>query len=116
VSADETRHDVWRGRIAGELHPTAKALNDSLPFDGRLWGLVLADDNTTAIVRNPASYGLTNITDGACTVAPPDCTTATLVTGAGTSNYLWADDRHFAPLLHNQLANQAITRARGNPF
>jgi len=42
VSADESRHEVWRGRIAGELHPTAKALNDSLPFDRRLWPEELA--------------------------------------------------------------------------
>src|SRR5437773_9057175 len=42
MSADEIRHDVWRGRIAGELHPTARALNDSLPFDRRLWPEELA--------------------------------------------------------------------------
>jgi len=34
MSADESRHDVWRGRIAGELHPTARALNDSLRSTG----------------------------------------------------------------------------------
>src|SRR5213592_5213641 len=42
MSADEIRHEVWRGRIAGELHPTARALNDSLPFDRRLWPEELA--------------------------------------------------------------------------
>lgn len=28
---------VWQGRIAEGLDPRAKALNDSLRFDGRLW-------------------------------------------------------------------------------
>src|SRR5262245_31345130 len=42
VFADESRHEVWRGRIAGELHPTAQKLNDSLPFDRRLWPEELA--------------------------------------------------------------------------
>ncbi len=48
-------------------------------------------------------------------VAPPACTTATLVNPQATS-YLWATDRHFGPLMHNQLASEAITRARNNPF
>jgi argininosuccinate lyase/amino-acid N-acetyltransferase len=28
---------VWQGRLATELDPRARALNDSLPVDGRLW-------------------------------------------------------------------------------
>ena len=58
---------------------------------------------------------MTNTTDAACTVAPPACTTATLVNPLATT-YLWATDRHFGPLMHNQLAGEAITRARNNPF
>ena len=83
--------------------------------DGRFIGLVLADDDTLAIVRSPGSFGVTNVTDVACAVALPDCTTATLNSGA-TASWLWADDRHFGPLMHNQLASQAVTRARNNPF
>jgi outer membrane lipase/esterase len=83
--------------------------------DGRFWGLVLADDDTIAVTRNPGSFGVNNITDVACTVAPPDCTTATLVSPEAT-NYLWATDRVFGPVFHNQLAAQAIARARNNPF
>lgn len=83
--------------------------------DGRFWGLVLADDDTLAIVRSPGTFGVTNVTDVACAVALPDCTTATLNPNATTA-WLWADDRHFGPLMHNQLASQAITRARNNPF
>ena len=91
---------------------------DIRPLDGRFWGLVLADDLTVAIVRNPTGYNMSNWTQGLCTVAPPDCTTSTLTPGATVSptNFLWADDRHFSPVVHDQLASQAITRARNNPF
>ncbi len=33
---------VWRGRLAAGLDPRARALNDSLPVDGRLWPEELA--------------------------------------------------------------------------
>ncbi|HEY6512062.1 MAG TPA: hypothetical protein VI032_08800 [Burkholderiaceae bacterium] len=91
----------------------ARVRVDIRPLDGRLWGLVLADDDTVAAVRG--AIGATNVTDAACTVAPPACTTATLVNPQATS-YLWATDRHFGPLMHNQLGNEAIARARNNPF
>lgn len=91
----------------------ARVRVDIKPLDGRFWGLVLADDATVAIFNNPPSG--TNVTQAACAVALPDCTTATLVPGATTA-YLWADDRHFGPVMHDQLASQAITRAHNNPF
>lgn len=84
--------------------------------DGRFIGLALADDLTLAMTNAPANYGLANIVDAACTVALPDCTTSTLVAGATPSNFLWADDRHFGPLVHAHLATLAETRARNNPF
>ncbi|HTP72758.1 MAG TPA: hypothetical protein VML58_11110 [Burkholderiaceae bacterium] len=96
----------------------ARVRVDIRPLDGRFWGLVLADDLTVAIVRNPTGYNMANWTDGICTVPLPDCTTSTLSTGAtvAPTNFLWADDRHFSPVVHDQLAAQAITRARNNPF
>jgi outer membrane lipase/esterase len=93
----------------------ARVRVDIKPLDGRLWGLVLADDDTLAVVRSPSIIGASNVTDAACAVAPPACTTDTLKPGANTA-YLWADDRHFGPLMHNQLASEAINRARNNPF
>jgi len=89
---------------------------DIQPLDGRLWGLVLADDDTVAAVRSPGSFNLTNTTDPVCTVPLPDCTTSTLVPGATSATHLWADDRHFGPTMHSNLGAQAITRARNNPF
>jgi lysophospholipase L1-like esterase len=84
--------------------------------DGRFIGLVLADDLTQAMTRAPGNFSLTNVTDAACTVAAPDCTTATLVSGASTGTHLWADDRHLGPVANNTLASFAETRARNNPF
>jgi len=49
--------------------------------DGRFIGLVLADDLSLAMTRFPNTYLLSNVTDAACTVASPDCTTSTLVNG-----------------------------------
>jgi outer membrane lipase/esterase len=84
--------------------------------DGRFIGLVLGDNLSQVMVRSPGSFVLSNVTDGMCAVAVPDCTTATLVAGATTETHLWADDRHLGPKAHLQLANLAITRARDNPF
>jgi phospholipase/lecithinase/hemolysin len=84
--------------------------------DGRFVGLVLADDLMLAITKVPATYGLSNVTDAACTTAVPDCTTATLVSGGSSGTHLWADDRRFGPVAHAQLASLANTRARNNPF
>jgi outer membrane lipase/esterase len=84
--------------------------------DGRFIGLVLADDLTQAMTRVPSAFSLTNVTDAACTAALPDCTSATLVSGADSTTHLWADDRHFGLRAHANIASFAITRARNNPF
>lgn len=85
--------------------------------DGRYIGLVLADDATQQAVRFPSLFlGLSNTSAKACATAPPACTSNTLVTGASTGNFLWADDLHFAQVMHSHLATLAITRARNNPF
>lgn len=87
--------------------------------DGRFWGLVLADDLVQAMTNNPGGYGLSNVTDAACTPTPTDptaCTTATLVSGATSNTHLWADDRRLGPVGQLRLAELAINRARNNPF
>jgi phospholipase/lecithinase/hemolysin len=85
-------------------------------LDGRFVGLVQIDLISQAIGRFPAAYGYTNISDGVCAVALPDCTTGTLVQNGEATVYLWADDKQFAPGGHSQLAVQAIGRAQRNPF
>jgi outer membrane lipase/esterase len=84
--------------------------------DGRFIGLVLADDMTQAMTRVPSAFSLSNVTDAACATAAPDCTTGTLVSGAAATSHLWADDRHFGPTAHANIASFAVTRARNNPF
>ena len=91
-------------------------LGVNIVLDGRFVGLVQSQLRFEAINRFPASFGLTNITQPVCTVALPDCTTATLVTGAVTSQYLWADATRLAPGGHAQLASLAADRAQRNPF
>lgn len=85
-------------------------------LDGRFVGLVQVDQSFQAIGRAPAAFGLANATDGACNVVLPQCTTATLVTGADAANYLWADATRMGPVGQAQLASLAGSRASRNPF
>lgn len=84
--------------------------------DGRFVGLVLGDEQVQAMNVSPPSFSLTDVATAACTVALPDCTTATLITGATALNHLWADDRRPGPNWHSRIANLAASRARLNPF
>ena len=100
---------------------------DSTDYDGRNYGLVLADDVMAAIERFPNSFlgSPSNATEAACpTVTANQCVltdtdaTTTLVAAAqkATNTYLWASDRHMAPVAHTQIGNQALSRAINNPF
>lgn len=82
-------------------------------LDGRYIGLVQADLQFRAISENP---GTLNVTEGACTVAPPLCNTDTLVPGASAFTHLWADDTRLSSFGQSQLATLAIDRASSNPF
>ena len=84
--------------------------------DGRYWGLVLADDLALSMTNEPEAYGLVDVDDVPCTVAAPDCTNRTLVTGADSNTHLWATDRYFGPTFNAFLASMADTRVRNNPF
>lgn len=91
-------------------------LGANVLLDGRYVGLMQADLRTQAAHRSPGSFGLSNATDAVCTVALPNCTTATLVTGATATQYLWADATRLAPGGQNMLATLAVERAQRNPF
>jgi outer membrane lipase/esterase len=91
-------------------------LGVTIILDGRFVGLVQMDQRSLVIGRSPPSFGFVDITRAACSVALPDCTTATLVTDANASAWLWADDRRLSFGGQNQLATLAIDRARRNPF
>lgn len=88
--------------------------------DGRRIGLLLTDELVQAVVKNPAGSAFVNVVlpacDAALAPAVTACTTATLATGAGASDYLWANDRLLSPGGHRLLSNLALSRAANNPF
>ncbi len=102
---------------------------DPSAFDGRNYGLVLADDIVAAMAKVPTSF-LTSpsVADAAaCNIAAGQtgdavdtavlaCDTTNLVTGATADSHLWASDRHIGPNAHNRIASQALSRAVNNPF
>ena len=102
---------------------------DSSTYDGRNYGLVLADDLVAPMAKNPASF-LTApaVANAAACILPDDtsgdavatavlaCDLNRLVDGATTTSHLWASDRHIGPGAHSRIGAQATTRARGNPF
>jgi outer membrane lipase/esterase len=91
----------------------SEQLGVNVILDGRFVGLVQAQLNFEVIGRAPGGL---NITTPICLVALPNCTTATLLTGADTNNSLWADDTRLTTFGHSRLASLAIDRARRNPF
>lgn len=88
-------------------------LGVTILLDGRFIGLVQADLQFRAIAANPGNL---NVTEGACAVAPPLCSTATLVPDADAFTHLWADDTRMSSFGQSQLATLAIDRANRNPF
>jgi len=89
-----------------------------LTNDGHKIGLIQLDEYLRAIdtaTRN-GQGGIANSTLPACAVALPNCTTNTLVADAVGVTWLWADDRHLAPIGQAGLASLAATRAQNNPF
>jgi outer membrane lipase/esterase len=91
----------------------SEQLGVNVILDGRFVGLVQAQLRFQFLGRSQGTY---NISDAACKVVLPTCTTATLVDGATASTYLWADDTRLSTAGHSQLASLAIDRARRNPF
>lgn len=96
------------------------ALRSNIINDGRMIGLVNGYDITQTLFKFPSIYGLTNVTAAACDItkaaAVELCTTQTLVTGATSSTYLWADATHLSPAGQRRLGEAAVGRATNNPF
>lgn len=104
--------------LSFEFNATLRTSIDQTRFDGRNYGLVLTDDTVQTISRFASDFGYSNSTDGVCVVALPNCTSATadLVSGGNAGSYVWADDRHLTPSMHERIGSQALTRALNNPF
>lgn len=117
--------DATRSTLLSDLTAAFNnRMSVTLINDGRLIGLVYADVETQNIARFPSSFGLTansnstpvNVTEAACAVAPPDCTTSTLVTNALQTGYMWAGSVFPGPTVQSRLGAVAASRARNNPF
>jgi outer membrane lipase/esterase len=95
-----------------------RALRLGIVDDGTVVGLATGDDELRRMNEFPGFYGLVNTVDAACspTAVLPDCTTQTLVTGATTTGWLWADDTQLGVTGHRRLAELADLLARNNPF
>lgn len=93
--------------------------NDGLINDGRFWALVDLNSIVTAGINDPAAYALSNITQAACDptkATMPDCSTATLVSGADPNTWLWASELWIGWRAHWYLGENARGRAADNPF
>jgi phospholipase/lecithinase/hemolysin len=111
--------DPSRSRFLSELTTAFNnRMSVTLINDGRLIGLIYADTESQNMHRFPGSFGLSNVNDAACQAssALPDCRTNTLVTGATSSNYMWADDLRPGPAVQSRLGSLAEFRAKNNPF
>ncbi|MEO7853716.1 MAG: SGNH/GDSL hydrolase family protein [Rubrivivax sp.] len=94
------------------------AVRVNIVNDGHYIGLVELDALVNAAVASPTQYGFVNVTQGVCSVALPNCSTATLVTTAtnAATTWLWASDLWMGTTAHLTLGNFARGRALGNPF
>ena len=84
--------------------------------DGKRIGIALSDDMVQVVAKDPPTYGYANVTQAVCTVAPPDCTTATLVLGGSAQTWLWASATLLSAGAQVQFGSLASTRAHNNPF
>lgn len=92
------------------------AVRLNIPNDGRLWGLIAADEWLSQAVSEPSDYNLENVTVPACNVALPDCTTNTIIEGANYQTWLWADSLRFGVRAHSGFGQVARDLAERLPF
>lgn len=117
ITEKATRPDTDRALLLRNLtNEFNRQLRLNLINDGRLIGLVLADELIDSLAEFPAAYNLVNATQPACTTALPDCTAATLALDATASGWMWADQLHLGALGHSLIGTAALTRASRNPF
>lgn len=125
AKATDTTAVTLLTQLAADYNAALRTQIDSASYDGRNYGLILADDIVAAMHRFPSSYLASpyDVAVAACTSAQPtdcvltdDATTTTLVSGASATSHLWASDRHLAPSAISQIAQQTLSRAVNNPF
>lgn len=111
--------DIDRATFLNDL---SEAFNTALRLnmlnDGKLIGLVLLDEYIQQRVRFPSLGGFVNVTEAACRsdIAPQECTTETLATGANPTQWMWAGDTLLGPKAQTDLGTSFLGRAKNNPF
>ncbi|MCD8455415.1 autotransporter domain-containing protein [Xylella taiwanensis] len=68
------------------------------------------------IIASPATYGFTNTTDTACTLALPLCNPNTLVNANAPNNYAFADSIHPTTTAHHILGQYTISILEAPPL
>ena len=96
-------------------------LQNSGNNNGRQIGLIELNPYLLNVIAFPGSFGYADgdgVSKAACLdlPLPPNCTTATLNTGAGPFNWLWATELQLSPGGHLQLGSLATSRAQNQPF
>jgi len=116
--AEKAAHsDYDRAKVLTRLTAKLNAgMRVTIINDGRLVGLVLADEMVQAMVKSPSSFGLDDAEEAVCTVALPDCNSNTLIEDGDEDNWLWADDRQLSYSGQSRMGLLAQSRARDNPF
>ena len=111
--------DTDRAALLSELSRRFNAgMRLKIRNDGHYIGLILTDELMGTMSRYPTIYSASNSTDAACLASslPPVCTDKTLVANATGASHMWASDVLVAPVMHTNMASQAINRASNNPF
>lgn len=117
VAEDAANPGAGRSALLGRLTAAFnERLGTTILLDGRFVGLVQMDLITQAMARSPGSFGLLDSQNAVCSVAPPDCTTETIIANRSAETFLWADDTRLGTPGHGRLAALAVDRARRNPF
>ena len=117
------------GSLTYEFNAYLRTRIDATRYDGRNYGLVLADDIVAAMSKLPTSFltapsvasvAACGTADGqtadAVATAVLGCNITNLVTDANSGSHLWASDRHLGPSAHSRIGVQAQSRAATNPF
>ena len=118
AAAEQAAHnDIDRAAFLTQLTERFNAgIKIAVLNDGRYIGLVESDALVEGIYSNPAANGFVDRTTAVCTVAPPDCTSQTLVANTNATSYMWANSLLFSTAIHSRLGSIAVQRAHNNPF
>jgi hypothetical protein len=85
-------------------------------IDGRFVGLAQFDLRTQQAAIAPGAFNFSDVSRASCTVALPDCTTATIATGIDATGALWADGTRLGLRGQGSMAELVLQRAQLNPF